>query len=667
VVAPRGERSPVARVSGPVVRSDGAEVGPARPVPPMPIDEPRRQLRLWGTRLLDTPEEPDFDRLVALAAMVCDAPIALVSLVDGDRQWFKARCGTDLTETPRADSFCAWAIASGEEVFVVEDATADFRFAENPLVVGPPWIRFYAGAPLHDGAGSPIGTICVLDREARSLDPTAQEALRLLAAEVIQQITRRVELRAAEAEIHRRQELEQRLAEAALGDPLTGLPNRTWALRQAERALAERGPDTTLAVLLLDLDRFKLVNDTFGHHAGDQLLRRVAAELRNGLRANDLVARLGGDEFLVLVEEVTTLEEACAVAERAVATVAAVETGPGALPLRASVGVTLAGGDATVEALLAEADMAMYAVKARGGGVQVFTPELRRQRARRVAIESLLGVAEARGELTVVFQPIVRAATGEVRAVEVLLRWQSDELGTVSPEEFIPVAEETGLIMAIGRFVLNQGLAVMRECDKRFGVGAVPRLSVNLSARQLLADGLVEEVRDLVRPSGLTPDRLVFEVTEGVLLDEPEKAATVLAALRGAGTLVALDDFGTGYSSLTYLANLPVDVVKVDRSFTLRAHESRGATVLRAVTAMTSALGLASVAEGIEAPEDLVRVRELGFTLVQGYLVGRPMAASALFEWVAAHRAGQSQRSGTDRSAPESHPALTVARHPAAS
>lgn len=617
--------------------------------------------------MLDTPEEADFDRLVALAAVLCEAPIALVSLVDGDRQWFKARLGTDLTETPRADSFCAWAIASGEDVFVVEDATADWRFAENPLVVGPPGIRFYAGAPLHDGAGSPIGTICVLDRVPRCLAPEAREALRLLAAEVILQITRRVELRAAEAEIHRRQELEQRLAEAALGDPLTGLPNRTWALRQAERALAERGPDTTLAVLLLDLDRFKLVNDTFGHHAGDQLLRQVAAELRNGLRANDLVARLGGDEFLVLVEEVSTLEEACAVAERAVATVAAVETGPGALPLRASVGVTLAGADATVEALLAEADMAMYAVKARGGGVQVFTPELRRQRARRVAIESLLGVAEARGELTVAFQPVVRVATGEVRAVEALLRWQSEELGPVSPEEFIPVAEETGLILAIGRFVLGQGMAVMRECDERFGLRAVPRLSVNLSARQVLADGLVEEVRDLVRPSGLTPDRLVFEVTEGVLLDEPEKAATVLAALRAAGAMVALDDFGTGYSSLTYLANLPVDVVKVDRSFTLRAHESRGATVLRAVTAMTSALGLSSVAEGIEAPEDLERVGELGFTLAQGYLVGRPMPAPALFEWLDAHRPGRPVRSGMAVPVPGPHPALAAVRHSEAS
>jgi diguanylate cyclase (GGDEF)-like protein/PAS domain S-box-containing protein len=431
--------------------------------------------------------------------------------------------------------------------------------------------------------------------------------------------------------------IEEELRTQALEDPLTGLANRSYLAAHVEQALAgaQRSEDH-ISLLLLDLDRFKNVNDTLGHGAGDELLCAVADRLRSTIRRGDLAARLGGDEFVVVCAGAGGApHEVAALSRRLLDAVSAPYVVDGReLHVSASAGLVFAdGGDVTAESLLRDADVAMYRAKEHGGArYEVFDAGLRARVVQRLTVESELRRALERNELSLRVQPVVDLHRDEVAGFEALVRWEHPERGTIAPAEFIGVAEETGLIVPIGRWVLAEALRWLGELQA--AAGRPLRMSVNLSGRQI-APELADEVRSALAHAGVPARQLTLEVTE-TLLVEGAGAVEVLAALRDQGIAIAIDDFGTGWSSLGALQRHPVDVLKLDRSLVAPAGADESAAALaRAVVEMAQALGLDVVAEGIEDDAQCAAMRALGCPHGQGYVFSRPVELPAALALIA--------------------------------
>lgn len=441
-----------------------------------------------------------------------------------------------------------------------------------------------------------------------------------------------------------RTEAERETRRQAVQDPLTGLPNRSALTRELDHALAlSHDQARTVALVLLDLDRFKNVNDTLGHGAGDDLLRLVADRLLAETDAMDVVARLGGDEFVVVLPLVDGEDDALATAQRLVdALEAPFDLGGQELFVRASAGVALAHGPAdSAESLVRDADVAMYHAKDAGGGrCALFDGALRDRVVRRLSIEHALQRAPERDELLLHYQPVVELATGRLAAFEALVRWQHPEHGLVPPGDFIPVAEDTGLIRPIGAWVLDHALADLAAWNRGRGDGEPLSLSVNISPRQLTPE-LPEAVGRELAAHRVAPGLLILEITESEVVGNAQQLA-VVERLRALGCRVALDDFGTGFSSLASVTSLALDAVKLDRSLIAGLGTSDSADALvRAVVEMTRALGLRVVAEGLEDGRQLDTARALGCTYGQGWHVARPMDAEAAAALAAAPSAEQ--------------------------
>jgi len=434
-------------------------------------------------------------------------------------------------------------------------------------------------------------------------------------------------------DITARYEYEQQLAHAATHDALTGLPNRALfdvLLEQAaERIVADGLP---VAALFVDLDAFKDVNDSFGHAAGDALLVDVAARLRAALPAVDGVARLGGDEFAVLLHDHDEVS-ASGVADLVLAAFAEpFESGGETLVVGASIGVAVGRDPAGVLDLLRSSDIAMYRAKRRGrNGYAVYDRALSDEVLERLRIDQWLRRAVELDEITVAYQPVVDLVDGRIRGVEALVRWCPGGGEPTLASEFIPIAEENGTIHAIGRSVLREACATVAAWHAEGVVAPDFALAVNVSARQLDRSDLVDEITSALAQSGLDPHTVWLEVTETALIADHERAVATLAALRRTGIRVSIDDFGTGYGSLGLLQQLPVDALKIDRSFVGRLLEDRGADAITGtVLALATAFGLEVVAEGIERPEQRDRLRSMGCSLGQGYLFSRPVFADEL-------------------------------------
>jgi diguanylate cyclase (GGDEF)-like protein len=442
-----------------------------------------------------------------------------------------------------------------------------------------------------------------------------------------------------------RRRLEVALGRQALQDSLTGLANRALFRDRVEHALtrltraaiAPPGEEQRIAVLFLDLDGFKAVNDALGHHAGDRLLQGVAMRLLNATRGIDTVARFGGDEFAVLIENARGLTDANIVAERILTSLRspiAVGGADGAARearVGASIGIAVAEPGVNADTLMAQADAAMYQAKAEGKGRHVvFHPALVAAAAEQLALESDLANALDRGQFRLVYQPIVDVDSGAVESVEALLRWSHPTRGAVSPAKFIPLAEASGLIVMLGRWVLEEACRTAAAWPLSPTGGRIG-LTVNVSGRQLEDPVLVQYVSHAIESSGIPGAQLTLEITESVLMRNTEATLATLAALKQLGVRLAIDDFGTGYSSLRYLQQFPVDVLKIDKSFVDGvARGGRDAALGRTIVALAETLGLRTVAEGIEEPVQRERLQAMGCDMGQGYLFARPLDPTAL-------------------------------------
>ena len=525
---------------------------------------------------------------------------------------------------------------TGRHVLVAMPADAHSRDAllgAEPLIVED-WLReTELGLPefLHDpgtassvsirihGAHSPFGVLAIQSAARRTFTRDELDFLQAI-ANLLAQATERSR---SEADIRHQ----------ALHDPLTGLPNRTLFVDRLDVALAQaRRRESLVAVLFLDVDNFKIVNDSLGHGAGDALLLALSARLDQSLRAGDTMARFGGDEFVIICGDIAGAEEAISVAQRTTAVLQEpFVIGEVEHRVSASIGIAVgSGGERVAEDLIREADAAMYRAKERGrGGYELYDEAMRASATDRLTTENQLAHAIDFDELRLAYQPIVALPDGRPVGFEALVRWEHPERGLVPPLDFIPIAEDTGLIVPIGTWVLRRACRQAGEW-RRARPGAPPlSISVNLSARQLAQPDLPRLVADVLRESGIAPGDLHLEITESSLMEDPDAALATMAELRDLGVRLVLDDFGTGYSSLAYVQRFPIAMLKIDRSFIADLGDgSPGGAIVAAVANMARGLGVDVVAEGVETEGQAAALRELGCEYAQGYLYGRPVPAA---------------------------------------
>jgi diguanylate cyclase (GGDEF)-like protein/PAS domain S-box-containing protein len=438
-------------------------------------------------------------------------------------------------------------------------------------------------------------------------------------------------------DISERKAFEEQLAHQAFHDPVTKLANRALFSDRVEHALMRAGRGIPeIAVMFIDLDDFKTVNDSLGHAAGDEVLQEVGRRLKIAVRPTDTVARFGGDEFAVLLDGVTGSEDAADAAARILRALdMPVEIDGKHVYPRASVGICLVGEELETpeaEDLLRNADVAMYMAKRDSkGSYRVFEPTMHERVVERLELRSDLQHALSLDQLELHYQPVVRLAGRDILGVEALVRWNHPTRGTIPPTQFIPVAEETGLIVPMGRWILETACREAVRLQERFPRGEPLTMSVNLSVRQLQSETLVGDVRKALALTGLPPSSLVLEITESLMLSDTDFAMQQLHELKSLGIRLAMDDFGTGYSSLSYLSRFPVDILKMDRSF-VGSEENQALT--SAIIALGASLSLEVVAEGIELPEQANSLEDLGCELGQGYLFAKPMSSAALTDFL---------------------------------
>jgi diguanylate cyclase (GGDEF)-like protein len=433
----------------------------------------------------------------------------------------------------------------------------------------------------------------------------------------------------------------------ATHDQLTGLPNRTLFYERVREEIDRDGDDGPFAVMLIDLDRFKEINDTLGHYAGDQLLRQIGPRMRSVLRDEDLIARLGGDEFAVLVPDIPGEHSALAVAERLQEALEVQFTIEGlSLDVDASIGIAIhPDHGVTLDDLMRRADVAMYMAKEGHTGYELYAPERDRHSLGRLTLLGELRRAIEKGELVLHYQPKADLKTGRVVAAEALVRWDHPRHGMMGPDKFVPLAERTGMMRPLTLFVLN---AALRQCREWHAVGQPIGVAVNLSARNLLDLRFPDEVQRLLTTWQVAPGWLELEITESAVMADPHRAMHVLARLSEMGIGVSLDDFGTGYSSLVYLKRLPVNEVKIDKSFiTHMTDEENDAVIVESTIDLARSLGLRVVAEGVETEEVWRLLGQLGCDMAQGYYLSKPMSAIDLTNWLQGAQPGRYLRVAT--------------------
>ena len=715
-------------------------------------------------KILDTPREKNFDDLTELAAQVFSVPIVVISVIDKNRLWFKSTVGLNLTQTERYSSFCTHIQQS--ELFIIEDATQDARFAQHPLVTGALAVRFYAGAPLIDAEGLVLGALCLVDRVPRTLSKEQATLLQSFALHVMTLFDLRLEqIKLQQALLERNQlhntliESEERWRFALEGsnqgiwdidvslnqiflsprckemlgyqaeqisadmsewlglvhpddlsclvaakqlavdgsskyfenehrkmtadgswkwilvrgmvlrrdeagmplrfigtytdinekklneaevlrlaqfDGITSLPNRSlFTDRLSQEMKQAKRNGKSLALIMLDIDRFKEVNDSLGHQQGDFLLKLVSERLLQCVRTTDTVGRLGGDEFTIILTNVNNPVDIEQAAFKIVTALAEpYQLGGDLAYITVSLGITLYPDDAIdIEELFKNADQAMYTAKDSGRNRHCYyMPSMHTKSSHKAYIASELRNALSNNELSVFYQPIVNLATNQIDKAEALLRWKHPKEGDISPALFIPIAEETGQIIAIGDWVFKQAAIAVKACREK--IHHQFQISVNKSPIQFKVDlrphfSWIEHLTAL----GLPGESIVIEITEGLLIEVTESLKIQFDAFKNAGIQVALDDFGTGYSSLSYLQQFDVHYLKIDRAFIKNLGPNLADLALcEAIIVMAHKLGMKVIAEGVETTEQMELLKIAGCDYAQGFLFSRAVPLNELHE-----------------------------------
>lgn len=552
--------------------------------------------------------QSDADRASRLAAALVDSIDAIIAITDlrSDRVLYLSRCARKLVGVGRGE--------------LLEDASI-LRPDGSEAVVRPDQLVTAEGLPS--------------DAVVREIEDAKSGRWYEVRDKAITWGGDRLARLTVTTEITDRKRAEAMISRQANFDPLTNLPNRPLFLQRLTQAIdTNRRPSTQTALLIIDLDRFKWINDSMGHSAGDTLLRQAAERLRESVRASDTVARLGDDEFTVIIRDFARNQHVEAVARKLLTALAEpfVVDGNDTF-LSATIGISLFPRDATdAETLVRHADAAMYQAKARSrNSFQFFKPEMNAKATQRLELERMLRRALDRQEFSLHYQPIIDIRSGVVNGAEALLRWHAPERGNIPPSEFIDVAEDTGLIVPIGAWVLR---TACEEAVRWQGLGLPPlRIAVNVSAKQCRREDFTATVRNTVEDTGLDPSQLTIEITESLIIDDTHDASSKLQWLRDMGIGIAVDDFGTGYSSLSYLKRLPVNSLKIDRSFIADlTSDPDDAVLVQAILAMAQSLGIRTVAEGVETGSQLTFLHKRGADLAQGFLFSRPLPETEFVE-----------------------------------
>jgi len=574
------------------------------------------------------------ERVARIAATSLRVPSAAVLLLGHDRRCFAGASEAHpwLSRDPGAlfRTGLATTVLQSEKPLALADAgTCGVEDgAESPGSLG---IAGFLGIRVAGTSGEPLAIVVAIDASPREWTADEVEHFTEIAASAVTEIE--LQRRTVEAE-----RIERQLRHDALHDGLTGLPNRACFVERLRHAgeRARRHAEDSFAVLFVDLDHFKVVNDSFGHLAGDELLVEVARRLSGCLRSVDTLARLGGDEFALLLEEVREPSDAARVAERLqVALRSPMTIRDSEVFTSASIGIALYGrADDAPQHLLRSADLAMYRAKEHGRSrFEMFDPAMHIAAMDRLRMEMDLRRAIERDQLLLHYQPVFSLSTGGVVAVEALIRWQHPDRGLIPPLEFIPIAERTGLIGDIGRWVISRACQQLKSWERDFGYAAPQSVWINVSPKQFAQRDLAEQVGELFASMSFEPRRIKFEITESIMLEDIELATRTLGALRRLGVQVFMDDFGTGYSSLTYLGRLPLDGIKVDRSFVSQmGNDNRQAQLVGTIITLIRNLGLEPIAEGVETDQQARLLREMGCAFAQGFVFCRPVPAREIDE-----------------------------------
>ncbi len=577
--------------------------------------------------ILDTAPEPQFDDIVRLAARITGAQTAAISFIDDTRQWFKARWGLDALEAPLSVSFCVYTIDESAPL-VVKDTHLDSRFADNPLVTGAPHIRFYAGMRIQAADGTPIAALCVFDPVPRpdGLTPLEETTLRTLAGQVEALLELRRLVHEREAQVAAQAQLTDRLRFVAEHDDLTGLPRRNVFNRHLIRTIEEaRQCGTRAALLFVDVDHFKQINDSLGHDAGDALLCGFAQRLQRLLRRSDTAARLGGDEFGVILNGIGREEQVADVVASLDRRLHEPIRHRGRLiNCRASIGVAIYPDHAAdPDGLMKCADLALAEAKLSRGRAETFSQRLMEEFDRETEMLSVAREGLEAGRLVAHYQPKIDLHTGALVGFEALVRCQTSDHVTITPDSFAPAFDDRELAVAISHQMITSVLDDIRGwVDRGLAFGHV---AINTGAADFRSSSFAEMLLKEIAARGLSPEMIELEVTEGVFLGRgTQHVGQALSMLRRAGIRIALDDFGTGFASLTHLKQSRVDVLKIDRSFVSGIGTNHDdTTIVRALIGLGSSLGIKTVAEGIETAAQAEFVTSQGCDIGQGYYFGK--------------------------------------------
>ncbi|MGB3769372.1 MAG: GGDEF domain-containing protein [Phormidesmis sp.] len=646
--------------------------------------ETLRLAKLQDYNLLDTPPELAYDDIAKLAAYVCHTPVALVSLVDSKRQWFKSAVGLDVADTPRSIAFCSHTIQR-KGLMVIEDTLKSQLFRDNPMVVGPPNIRFYAGAPLITPDGYALGSLCVVDYSPRVLSADQLQALERLSRQVVAQmelsrqatqlhsytehLESRVKERTAKLTVALQRLLkaqsmlvkrEAALRHSSLHDPLTGLPNRSYFLQRLSQAvqLSNRRPSHLYAVLFINLDNFKLVNDAFGHEVGDLLLQYVAQQIKHLFRSSDLVARLSSDEFAVLLDGIPDKTHAIVTVERLQKRLEA----PFVFEDRevfvgASIGVTFStAGYREPETALRDAHAVMHSAKAQtklmlqarlkaqqqASGVSpilfqdqgplasqkfaVFDADIQGQAQARVTLADQLRQALSQNQFHLYYQPIFNLRTQTISGFEVLLRWHHPIQGQLSADAFIEVAEEMGVVRQLCAQVVQMACKQLKEWRSHRAYKTLS-LHVNLSLIQLRCPQLVALWQSGLQAHQLPSSAFHLEISEGILLSSDPGITAVLQQLKSEGFGLCVDDFGRGHSSFRRLPQLEVSMLKIDSALIQKIDAPGRQDMIKTIIDLGQSANTTVIAKGIGTSEQLQFMIALGCPFGQGFWLSEALCA----------------------------------------